>query len=143
MQKYLSQILIWGDRWRIKKNPGKTQLINFSQRKVICETSITIYVQPLKITPSVKFLEVIANSHLNVKLYLEHTKRACLLGRKNITRLYSTNVTLLIHLYKVFLRLYIFWDRTALNKTQIHRLEIIQVLCLHYVKKNSWSNLNL
>ena len=30
LQKYLNQILTWCDRWRIKLNPGKTHLINFS-----------------------------------------------------------------------------------------------------------------
>ena len=30
LQKYLNQILTWSDRWRIKLNPGKTDLINFS-----------------------------------------------------------------------------------------------------------------
>ena len=33
LQKYLNQILTWCDRWKIKLNPGKTHLINFSQKK--------------------------------------------------------------------------------------------------------------
>ena len=43
LQKYLNEILTWYDRRRIKLNPGKTHIINFSQRKVIKDTSITIY----------------------------------------------------------------------------------------------------
>ena len=83
-------------------NPGKTQLINFSQRKVISETSIRMYVQPLKINPPVKFLGVIVNNHLSMKLYLEHIERACLVNRMNITRLNSTNANQLIHFYNFF-----------------------------------------
>ena len=42
LQKYLNQILTWCDRWRIKLNPGKTHLINFLQRNVIKDSSITM-----------------------------------------------------------------------------------------------------
>ena len=38
LQQYLNQVLTWCDRWRIKLNPGKTRLLNFSQRKVISDT---------------------------------------------------------------------------------------------------------
>ena len=55
LQKYLNQILTWCDRWRIKLNPGKTHLINFSERKVINDTSITTYGQPIKVTNSEVF----------------------------------------------------------------------------------------
>ena len=55
LQKYLNQILTWFDRWRIKLNTGKTHLLNFSQRKVINDTSITIYGQPLKVIDSEVF----------------------------------------------------------------------------------------
>ena len=55
LQKYLNQILTWCDRWRIKLNPGKTHLINFSQRKVINDTSITMYGQPIKAADSEVF----------------------------------------------------------------------------------------
>ena len=49
LQKYLNKILTWYDRWKIKLNPTKTYLINFSQRKVITDTSISIYGHPLKV----------------------------------------------------------------------------------------------
>ena len=50
LQKYVNQILTWCDRWKIKLNPGKTHLINFSQRKVTKDTSITMYGHPLKVS---------------------------------------------------------------------------------------------
>ena len=74
-QKYLNQILTWCDRWRIKLNPEKTHLINFSQRKVIKDSSITIYGHPLKVTDSVKFLGVYIDKHLNMKQHIEHIER--------------------------------------------------------------------
>ena len=43
LQKDLNQILACCDRWRIKLNPGTTHLINFSQRKVIKGTSISMH----------------------------------------------------------------------------------------------------
>ena len=86
-QKYLNQILTWCDRWRIKLNPGKTHLINFSQRKVIKDTSITMYGHPLKVTDSAKFLGVHIDNHLNMKQHVEHIERGSLISRMRITRL--------------------------------------------------------
>ena len=57
-KNYLSQILTWYDWWRIKLNARKTHLINFSQRKVIKDTLIAMYVQPLSVTESVKLMGV-------------------------------------------------------------------------------------
>ena len=85
----------------IKLNPGKTHLINFSQRKFIKDTSISMYGQPLKVTDSVKFLGVHIENHLSMKLHVEHIERASIISRMRITRLNSINATLLIHLYKI------------------------------------------
>ena len=60
-------------------NPGKTHLINFSQRKAFIDISITIYSQPLKVISLVKFLGVIIDSYLNMKIHVKHIERACLL----------------------------------------------------------------
>lgn len=60
---------------------------------------------------------------------MEHTEKACLLTRMNIARMISTNATLLVHVYKIFVRPnmdYSCTSLTARNKTQIHRLEVIQ-----------------
>lgn len=96
IDKNLSQILPWCDRWRIKLNPGRAQLINFSQRKVIKDTSIMKYDQPPKVTQSVIFL----GTHIdNIKLHLEYIERASLIRRMRITRLNLILATLLIRLY--------------------------------------------
>ena len=133
LQKYLNQILTWCDRWRIKLNPGKTHLINFSQRKVINDTSILMYGQPLKVRNTVKFLGVHIENHLNMKLHMEYIERASLISRMRITRLNSINATLLIRQYKIFTRPYMDYActaLTALSKTQSQKLEVIQNRCL-------------
>ena len=136
--KYLNQTLTWCDRWRIKLNPGKTHLINFSQRKVIKDTSITMYGYPLKVTESVKFLGVHIDNHLSMKQHIEHIERASLISRIRIARLNSVNATLLIRLYKIFTRPYMDYACTALtplSKLQRHKLEVIQNRCLRYARR--------
>ena len=102
LQKYLNQILTWCDRWRIKLNPGKTHLINFSQRNFIKDPSITMYRHSLKITESLKFLGVHIDNHLSMKQHIEYTERAFLISRMRIARLNSVISTLLIRLCKIF-----------------------------------------
>ena len=104
LQKYLNQIPTWCGRWRIKLNPGKTHLINFSRRKVIKDTSILVYGQPVKVTDLVRLLGVYIDKHLSIKLHLEDIERASLISAIRITRLNSINATRLICLYKIFTR---------------------------------------
>ena len=56
----------------------------------------------------------------------------------NITRLNSTNGTLLIRVYKIFVRSHMKYACTALitlNKSQSHRLEVIQNRCFRYARR--------
>ena len=115
LQKYLNQIPTWCGRWRIKLNPGKTHLINFSRRKVIKDTSILMYGQPVKVTDLVRFLGVYIDNHLSMKLHLEDIERASLISTMRITRLNSINATRLICLYKIFTRPYTYYACTALT----------------------------
>ena len=97
-----------------------------------------MYGQPLKVTNTAKFLGVHIDNHLNMKLHMEHIERASLISRMNITRLNSFNATLLIRLYKIFTRPYMDYActaLTALNKTQRHKLEVIQNRCLRYARR--------
>lgn len=66
-------------------------MINFSQRKVIKDTSLSMYGQLLKVTESVKFLGVHIENHLTMNLHVEHIERVSLISRIRITRLNSTN----------------------------------------------------
>ena len=64
IQKYLKQVLTYCGRWRIKLNTKKTHLINFSRRKFIKDTLITICGHPLKVIDSVKFLVSILTTNI-------------------------------------------------------------------------------
>ena len=71
-------------------------LINFSQRKVIKYTSMSMYGHPLKVTDSMKLLEFHVNNYLSMKRHVEHVERASLISKIRITRLNSISATLLI-----------------------------------------------
>lgn len=117
----------------MEENPRKTHLINFSLRTVISEISIAMYGQPLKVPSPVKFLGVIIGNHSSMKLRMEHVERARLVDRMNITRRNSTSATILIRLHKMFARQNVGYGCTALttlNKSQRHRLQVIQNRCL-------------
>ena len=130
LQKHLNQFLTWCDRWRIKLNPGKTYLINFSQRKVIKDTSITMYGHPLKVTDSVKFLGVHIDNHLSMKQHIEHMERSSLISKMRITGLNLVNATLLIRLYKFFTRPYMDYSCMALtNHRDKSSKEVTQNRC--------------
>ena len=138
LQNYLNQIPTWCGRWRIKLNPGKTHLINFSRRKVIKDTSILVYGQPVKVTDLVRLLGVYIDKHLSIKLHLEDIERASLISAIRITRLNSINATRLICLYKIFTRPYAYYactTLTTLKKKQRQKLEVIQKLCLRYARR--------
>ena len=78
-------------------------------------TSISMYGQRLKVTESVKFLGAHFDSYLCIKQHIEHIERASLISRMRITKLDSTNVTLLIHIYKTFTKPYMNYACTALT----------------------------
>ena len=140
LQKNLNQIPTWCGRSRIKLNPGKTHLINFWRRKVIKDTSILMYGQPVKVTDSVRLLSVYIHKHLSIKLHLEDIERASLISTIRITRLNSINATRLICLYKIFTRPYTYYactTLTALKKTETKirgNSKPLSSIC----KKSSW-----
>ena len=119
--------------WQVENRfePGKRlPLSTFPKSKM--------YGQPLKVTQSVKFLGVLIDNPLNMKLHVEHIERAFLISKMRITRLNSINATLLICLYKIFTRPctnYACTALTTLNKTPRQKLKIIQNSCLCYAKK--------
>lgn len=70
-------------------------------------------------------------------LHLEHLEKASLVSRVNVILPNSTNTTLLIRLYKIFVRRcrdYTFAALTALNKTQRQRLQVIENRCLRFAR---------
>ena len=97
-----------------------------------------MYGHLLKVTESVKFLGVHIDNHLDMKQHKEHNERASLISRVRITRLNSANATLLIRLCKIFTRPYMDYActaLTALNKSQRHKVEVIQNRCRRYARR--------
>ena len=94
--------------------------------------------EPLKLTDSVKFLDVHIDNHLSMKLHVEYIERASLISRMRIKRLNLINATLLIRLYKIFSRPYMNYAckaLTTLNKKQRQKLEVTQNRCLWYARR--------
>ena len=113
-----------GSNWIL----GKSTLLTSSKGIFISDTSTAMYCQTLKVASSVRPHGVITDNHSNMKLKVEQIERVCLMSRMNITRLNSTNATLLICLYETFVRPYMDYACTALAtliKSQRHRLEAI------------------
>ena len=97
-----------------------------------------MYGHLLKVADVVKFLCVHIDVHLNMKQHIEHIERTSLINRMSIARLKWVNGILLIRLYKIYTRPYMDYawtGMTILNKSQRHKLEIIQNRCLRYAKR--------
>ena len=93
LQQDLLKLPMWCAKWRIKLNPKKTKVIIFSRcllaRKA--ELNLTLYGEPLKIYPQVKFLCIIFDSKLTFQKHFEDILERCnsryyrlrLLAKKN------------------------------------------------------------
>ena len=70
---------MWCATWRIKLNPGKTNLIIFS-RSILdrkAEPSLKLYGEILKVYPQVKFLGITFDSQLTFKKHFEDILDCC------------------------------------------------------------------
>ena len=70
---------MWCAKWRIKLNPKKTKVIIFSRSLLTrkAEFNLTLYGEPLKIYPQVKFLGIIFNSKLTFQKHFEDILERC------------------------------------------------------------------
>ena len=79
LQQDLLKLAMWCAKWRIKLNPEKTKVIIFSRslldRKA--ELNLTLYGEPLKIYPQVKFLGIIFDSKLTFQKHSEDILEHC------------------------------------------------------------------
>ena len=69
----------WCAKWRIKPNPEKTKVIIFSRSLLArkAELNLTLYGEPLKIYPQVKFLGIIFDSKLTLQKHFEEVLERC------------------------------------------------------------------
>ena len=79
LQQDLLKLSMWCAKWRIKLNPEKTKVIIFSRSLLArkAELNLTLYGEPLKIHPQVKFLGVIFDSKLTFQKHFEDILERC------------------------------------------------------------------
>ena len=69
----------WCAKWRIKLNPEETKVIIFSRSLLArkAELNLTLYGEPLKIYPQVKFLGIIFDSKVTFQKHFEDILEHC------------------------------------------------------------------
>ena len=79
LQQDLLKLATWCAKWRIKLNPEKIKVIIFSMSLLArkAELNLTLYGEPLKIYPQVKFLGIIFNSKLTLQKHFEDVLERC------------------------------------------------------------------
>ena len=79
LQQDLLKLATWYTKWRIKLNPDKTKVIIFSRSLLArkAELNLTLYGEPLKIYPQVKFLGIIFDSKLTFQKHFEDILERC------------------------------------------------------------------
>ena len=106
LQQDLLKLAMWCAKWRIKLNPEKTNVIMFSRSLLArkAELNLTLYGEPLKIYPQVKFLGIIFDSKLTFQKHFEDILERCnsryyclrLLANKK----WGPSPATIIHIYK-------------------------------------------
>ena len=79
LQQDLLKLATWCAKWRIKLNPEKTKMIIFSRSLLArkAELNLTLYGEPLKIYPQVKFLVILFDSKLTFQKHFEDILERC------------------------------------------------------------------
>ena len=79
LQQDVLKLATWCVKWRIKLNPEKTKVIVFSRSLLArkAELNLTLYGEPLKIYPQVKFLGIIFDSKLTFQKHFEDILERC------------------------------------------------------------------
>ena len=79
LQQDLLKLATWCAKWRIKLNPEKTKVIIFSRSLLArkAELILTLYGEPLKLYPQVKFLGIIFDSKLTFQKHFEDILQRC------------------------------------------------------------------
>ena len=79
LQQDLLKLATWCAKWRIKLNPEKTKVIIFSSSLLTrkAELNLTLYGEPLKIYPQVKFFGIIFDSKLTFQKHFEDVLEHC------------------------------------------------------------------
>ena len=110
LQQDLLKLATWCAKWRIKLNPEKTKVIIFSRSLLArkAELHLTLYGEPLKIYPQVKFLGIIFDSKLTFQKHFEDVLERCNLRYHRLRLLankkWGPSPATLIQIYKQCVR---------------------------------------
>ena len=79
LQQDLLKLATWCAKWTIKLNPEETKVIIFSRSLLVrkAELNLTLYGEPLKVYPQVKFLGIIFDSTLTFQKHFEDILERC------------------------------------------------------------------
>ena len=141
LQQYANILAEFFDRWKLKVNAQKTDLIIFSRKqKKEKIPDFRLQNQPVEIKTNVKYLGVILNTKLNYHAHVENTKKNvhkiigvlfCLIRRNS-----SLSIRNKIIIYNMIIKaamLYALpvWSNT--NTTNILKLQKLQNKCLRMI----------
>ena len=110
LQQDLLKLATWCAKWRIKLNPKKTKVIIFSRSLLArkAELNLTLYGEPLKIYPQVKFLGIIFDSKLTFQKHfediLEHCNNRYYRLRLLVSKKWGPSPATIVQIYKQCVR---------------------------------------
>ena len=106
LQQGLLKLATWCAKWRIKLNPEKTKVIIFSRSLLArkAELNLTLYGEPLKIYPQVKFLDSKLIFQKHFEDVLEHCNQRYHHLRLLANKKWGPSPATLIQIYKQCVR---------------------------------------
>ena len=134
LKKALNEIETWCNKWRIKINPQKSQLVNFrSSQQPKLNTSLPLFGNLVKSTNQATFLGVIFDEKLNFHTYIDHICAKAwtrLSSLKNLLLNRNLNPKTGQKIYKVLIRPILEYGSIcyiSTSKTKLRKLERIHV----------------
>ena len=137
IQSALDDIHIWCNKWGFKISIAKTKAILFTNKRNHPKISLNFNNTPLNIVDKVKFLGIIFDSKLTWQHHIQYIVDKCK-TRVNLLKCFSgmawgPGKDTLCHIYKALIRSRIDYGcqiYATASKTQLHKLDLIQNLCL-------------
>lgn len=133
IQRNITELEKYYNKWKIKINPTKTTLTHFTQRLRTCKNTITFDGHNIKKQDTVKYLGVTLDKKLNFNKHIENSVRKGKIILREVFPLISNQSQLSkkskLRIYKqairpVFLYANPIWSNTS--KTNLQKLQILQ-----------------
>lgn len=141
LQKYLDDLALWFNKWRLNVAPKKCNFMVFNKRKRKTKYVFKIFGEEISRTDETRYLGIQLNSNLNYKQHVEIIRKKCLKTLNVLKCLsnksWSLNKEGLIMVYKSLIRSNIEYAAPILivNDSNIRRLHGIQYSALRIILK--------